>query len=334
MFNDYLADIKSGKNLDRSSASDLLGLILDNDEITESQTSEFLTATTSHRLSTDEILGFIDAMRGRMNKLDLAVDAIDTCGTGGDKSGSFNISTASSIVAAASGVPVAKHGNRSASSKCGSADVLEALKIPINSEPNASAANISSKNFAFLFAQQYHPALKKLAIVRKQLGFPTVFNLLGPLLNPAQVKRQVIGTFNEQNAELLAEVVSQLENDHVIVLNSRDGLDEASLSAPTKVREIKDGSVNTYDIKSQDFNLESASKDDLLGGDAVKNAQILTEALSSSNELTAHQRAVALNAGIALFVADKSPSIGDGVKLAAETIKSGLAKSKLKELQQ
>ncbi len=271
-------------------------------------------------------------MRARMINIDGGSDGVDTCGTGGDKSGTFNISTASAITLAAGGVKVAKHGNRSASSKCGSTDVLEALNIPIDVSPEVAKHRLSEDNFVFLFAQKYHPSLKKLAVVRKQIGFPTVFNILGPLLNPASVKRQVIGTFNMENAEMIADIASRLNYEHVVVLVSEDGLDEASLSAPTNIFDIRNSAINQYQVAPEDFDIKPAKKSELIGGTASENADIIRAALSPEGAMLATQRIVVLNAGIAFYVAGFSDSIHDGVKRASEVISSGKAEIKLSEL--
>jgi anthranilate phosphoribosyltransferase len=271
-------------------------------------------------------------MWARMLHVPKATKAIDTCGTGGDRAGTFNISTAAAIVLAAGRVPVAKHGNRAATSKCGSADVLEALGIPVNLTPEAASKALAAYNFVFLFAPMYHPALKKLTIVRKQLGFPTVFNLLGPLLNPAAVKRQVIGTYSLENAQLLAEVASQMGYEHAIVLTSEDGLDEASLGAPVRTFEIKKSKVKQGSINARDYGLQPAPIAALKGGDVAQNAKLVTAALQPTAVLSAHQAVVVFNAGLGFYVAGKAPTIETGVQKAIEVIVSGHAAAKLKQL--
>lgn len=323
------------KDMTRREAEQFLGNLLDGESLSDDFIAKQLAELTEKGESTEEILGFIDAMRARMIRVKTDVAAIDVCGTGGDKSGTFNISTASAIVLAAGGVPVAKHGNRNASSRCGSADVLEALHIPVQADADEAARLLEAKNFVFLFAQKYHPALKRLALVRKQLGFPTVFNLLGPLLNPANVKRQVIGTFSQANAERLAEVASQLEYEHVIILTSDDGLDEASLSAPTQLLEVVRGhEPKRHRITPEDFGLEPASLEKLQeGASAEQNAQIIRETFSAADRLDARQRVVVLNAALGFYVSGEAGSIAEGVKRATEVIQSGKAAEKLQELQ-
>lgn len=332
-FKDYLRLLLARENLDRIQAEEFLGYIMDDQDLAEEQIAKALTALTEKGVDAEEVCGFVDAMRRRMTKLPYTGNAIDTCGTGGDKSGTFNISTAAAILLASGGVDVAKHGNRAATSRCGSADVLEALSIPADLPAESAAEYLQEHGFVFLFAPLYHPALKKLIGVRKSLGFPTVFNLLGPLLNPAGVKRQVIGTFSLKNAQLLAQVMSEIgDYEHAIVLTSDDGLDEASLSAPVNIFEIKGEEVKKSKINAADFGLEPAKVSELQGGDADDNAQIITEALRPSKELSAHQRVIVLNAGLGFYVSGRAQSIEEGVGQAVNTLKSGKAEAKLQEL--
>lgn len=331
-FQSQLEDIQNGKQLGRDDAAVFLGYILDDETVSDEQIAETLTALTKTTLTADELSGFIDAMRARMTRIEAPDGAIDTCGTGGDKSGTFNISTASAILTAAGGVSVAKHGNRAATSKCGSADVLEALGIPVDLSPEAASDYLKQNGFVFLFAPLYHPSLKRLAIVRKRLGFPTVFNLLGPLLNPASVSRQVIGTYSLSNAELLAEVASRMGYEHVIVLCSRDGLDEASLSAPVDIFEVKQDKVTRSTVSGSDYGLEAVKATELIGGDAGLNAKMIVEVMRPSKQLSSQQRVVVFNAGIAFYVAGRADSIAKGVELAQETLLGGKGALKLNAL--
>ena len=227
---------------------------------------------------------------------------------------------------------MAKHGNRNASSRCGSADVLETLNIPVDFDPETAAKKLDEDKFVFLFAQKYHPSLKKLAIVRKKLGFPTVFNILGPLLNPASVKRQVIGTYSLDNAKMIAEVVSRLNYEHAIVLVSEDGLDEASLSAPTNIFDIRGVKVENYQIKPEDYGLDAADKAELLGGDAKTNAKIIREVMEPAEALSAAQRVVVLNAALGFYVSGFSETIDAGIEKSTDIINSGKARQKLTDL--
>jgi anthranilate phosphoribosyltransferase len=332
-FQDYLKQIKAGQNLGRSQATEFLSPILDDPDLPDGSIAEALTALTKKTVTADEICGFIDAMRARMVHLPFKGQAIDTCGTGGDGHSTFNISTAAAILLAAGGVKVAKHGNRAASSQCGSADVLEALGIPVDLKPEVAAKALSEHGFVFLFAPLYHPSLKRLAIIRKQLGFPTVFNLLGPLLNPAAAKRQAIGTFSKANAELLAEVAAQMNYEHAIILTSDDGLDEASLSAPVTVLEVKGSSVSSQRLQAGDYGLEAAPLSALKGGDAATNAKLVTAVLQPVDKLSAHQRIVVFNAGLGFYATGQADSIGQGIEQAKTALASGAASAKLKELQ-
>jgi anthranilate phosphoribosyltransferase len=251
------------------------------------------------------------------------IRTIDTCGTGGDKSGTFNISTATAILVSSTGVAVAKHGNRAATSSCGSADVLEALHIPINLDPMRAANSLKQNNFVFLFAPQYHPKLKRFSTIRKQIGFPTIFNLLGPLISPAHVKYQVIGTYSEENSLLMAQVLAKQSTEHTIVLNGENGLDEASLSGDTNIYEVRGRSIVNYKLNAQDYGLVSADVMELSGGDAHLNAHIIKACFKPSTTYTSAQRAVIFNSVIALYVAGKSKSITEGVSLAKHQISTG-----------
>ncbi len=332
-FEDYVKQIKAGRDLDRTQAADFLSPILDDPNLSDGTITEALTALTKKTVTADEVCGFVDAMRARMVHVPNPVEAIDTCGTGGDGHGAFNISTAAAILLAAGGVKVAKHGNRAATSQCGSADVLEALGIPVDLQPAAAAQALDKHGFVFLFAPLYHPSLKRLAIIRKQLGFPTVFNLLGPLLNPAAVKRQVIGTFSMAKAELLATVAAQMSYKHAIILTSEDGLDEASLSAPVDIFEVRGSSVAGQRLQAADYGLAPAPLSALKGGDAARNAKLVTAALQPAAKANAHQRIVVFNAGLGFYVAGRTPSIAAGIQKAAAVLASGAADAKLKELQ-
>jgi anthranilate phosphoribosyltransferase len=332
-FTDYLRLLHAHENLNRVQAEEFLSFILDDDTLPEEQIAKALTVLTEKGVDAEEVCGFVDAMRARMLHVPYDGEAIDTCGTGGDKKGAFNISTAAAILLAGAGLNVAKHGNRAATSKCGSADVLEALGIPVDLSPEDAAKQLTGHGFVFLFAPLYHPALKRFIGVRKQLGFPTVFNLLGPLLNPAGVRRQVLGTFSLENAGLLAEVMARIGGyEHAVVITSDDGMDEASLEAPVTVFEIKGGEVKKSRVQAGDYGLGAAPISELLGGDAETNARIITDALKPSGSLSAHQRIIVFNAALGFYVAGKAPSIDDGIKMAIETLNSGKAAAKLKEL--
>ncbi|HZL07927.1 MAG TPA: anthranilate phosphoribosyltransferase [Candidatus Dormibacteraeota bacterium] len=332
-FEEYLRHIKMRQNMERADAKAFLSLMLDDTSLTDETIADALTALTKKTVTAEEICGFVDAMRERMVRVPYSGPAIDTCGTGGDQQGTFNISTAAAILLAAGNVNVAKHGNRAATGKCGSADVLEALGVPVDLSPDAAAQALSSHGFVFLFAPLYHPSLKRLSQIRRQLGFPTVFNLLGPLLNPAGVKRQIIGTFSLANAELLAAVMAQMNYDHAIVLTSQDGLDEASLSAPVNIFEIKQSIVVRKSLKASDYRLKPAPLSSLAGDDATRNASIITDVLQPAVDLSAPQRVVVLNAGLGFYVSGQESSVELGVERAKIILASGAAGAKLKEFQ-
>lgn len=332
-FDDYMEKLHAHTDMDRAGAAEFLGYILDDEDLPEERIADALTVLTEKTVTVDEVCGFVEAMRARMTRLPYRGEAIDTCGTGGDKSGTFNVSTAAAIVLAAGGVNVAKHGNRAATSKCGSADVLEALGVPVNLGPDDAAKYLEEHGFAFLFAPQYHPILKRLITVRKQLGFPTVFNLLGPLLNPAGVHRQAIGTFSLKNAELLAQVMAKIGNyGQAIVLTSDDGLDEASLAAPVTIFEIKGSEVTKQRIQATDYGLENAPVSELQGDDPARNASIITEALRPADAPGPQQRVIIFNAGIGFYVSGKADSIEAGINMARAVISDGRASAKLQEL--
>ena len=294
------------------------------------QKSAYLTALSMKGETIDEITASAAAMRAHCVKLLHNVDALEIVGTGGDGANSFNISTTSSIVIAAAGVPVAKHGNRAASSKCGAADVLEALGVKITIPPEKSAELLEKINICFLFAQNYHIAMKYVAPIRKELGIRTIFNILGPLANPAGANMQVMGVYEEALVEPLARVLENLGVKNALVVYGKDQLDEISSCAPTTVCEVKNGEFKTYVIKPEDFGFKSADKSELVGGTPEENA-VITRNILNGEETGAKRTAVLMNAGAALYVAGKVQSIADGIKLAAELIDSKKALAKLEE---
>ena len=297
------------------------------------QNAAFLAAlsTKSARAeTTEEIAGCAAAMRDHATKVDTGMDICDIVGTGGDHSQSFNISTTASLVAAAGGVKVAKHGNRAASSKCGTADCLEALGVNIEQSPEMCKKLLDEVGMCFFFAQKYHTSMKYVGAIRKELGVRTVFNILGPLTNPGSPTRQLLGVYDEYLVAPLAHVLSSLGVKRGMVVYGKDKLDEISLSASTAVCEIRDGWVKAYTIKPEDFGMERCTKDDLVGGTPAENAAITRSILQGER---GHKRnAVLLNAGAALYINDKAPALVDGVKLAAELIDSGKAMETLEKL--
>lgn len=299
-------------------------------QATPVQMSAYLTALALKGETIDEITASAAGMRAHCIKLLHNLDVLEIVGTGGDGSNSFNISTTSSLVIAAGGVPVAKHGNRAASSKSGAADVLEALGVKITLTPERSAEILKKINICFLFAQNYHIAMKYVAPIRKELGIRTVFNILGPLSNPAGANMELMGVYDQSLVEPLAQVMANLGVNRGMVVYGQDSLDEISMCAPTSVCEIRDGKFTSYEITPEQFGYERCEKGALTGGTPAENAEI-TKAILKGEEKGPKRQAVCLNAGAALYIVGKSASIEEGVKLAESLIDSGAALKKLEE---
>lgn len=302
-------------------------------ETSATQNAAFLAAlsTKSARAETTaEIAGCAAAMREHATRVDTGMDIFEIVGTGGDNAGSFNISTTSALVAAAGGMKVAKHGNRAASSKCGTADCLEALGVNINQSPERCVELLKEAGMCFFFAQKYHSSMKYVGPIRKELGFRTVFNILGPLTNPGRPTMQLLGVYDEYLVEPLAQVLVELGVKRGMVVYGMDKLDEISLSAPTKICEIQDGWFRTTTITPEDFGMTRCKKEDLVGGTPEENAQITRDILSGAKG--PKRDAVLLNAGASLYVGGKAASFEDGIKLAAEIIDSGKATETLNKL--
>lgn len=300
-----------------------------NGKASEIQMSSYLTALSLKGETIDEITGSAAGMREHCIKLLNDEDVLEIVGTGGDGSNSFNISTTSAIVIAASGIKVAKHGNRAASSKCGAADVLEKLGVKIDVSPRKSATILDKINICFLFAQNYHIAMKYVAPVRRELGIRTVFNILGPLTNPAGASKQVMGVYDETLVEPLAKVLNNLGVKRAMVVYGQDSLDEISLSAPTSVCEVKDGKYTSYTITPEQFGFKRCAKEELVGGDPEYNAKITREILSGKKG--PKRDAVLLNAGAAIYIAGRSDTMQEGIDLAAKLIDEGKALAKLEQ---
>ena len=299
-------------------------------QATPVQMSAYLTALSLKGETIDEITASAAGMRAHCIKLLHDMDVLEIVGTGGDGSNSFNISTTSSLVIAAGGVPVAKHGNRAASSKSGAADVLEALGVKIILTPERSAEILKKINICFLFAQNYHIAMKYVAPIRKELSIRTVFNILGPLSNPAGANMELMGVYDQALVEPLAQVMANLGVNRGMVVYGQDSLDEISMCAPTSVCEIKDGKFTSYEITPEQFGYEKCEKGALTGGTPAENAEI-TKAILKGEERGPKRQAVCLNAGAALYIAGKAASMEEGVKLAESLIDSGAALKKLEE---
>ena len=298
-------------------------------EASQVQMSAYLTALSLKGETIDEITASAAGMRKHCIRLLHDVDALEIVGTGGDGANTFNISTTAAIVIAAAGIPVAKHGNRSASSKCGAADVLEALGVNINISPEKSAELLKNIGICFLFAQNYHIAMKYVAPVRGELGIRTVFNILGPLTNPAGAKMELLGVYERELVEPLARVLANLGVKSAMVVYGEDGLDEISMSAPTYICEVKNGVLNSYVITPEQFGFKRCEKSDLKGGEPGENADILRSVLSGVKG--AKRDATILNAAAALYISGKYESIDTAVKIAENVIDSGKAMDKLND---
>lgn len=295
-------------------------------ETSPTQNAAFLAALSTKSAkaeTTDEIAGCAAAMRDHATKVDTGMDVLEIVGTGGDNAQSFNISTTSALVAASGGVKIAKHGNRAASSNSGTADCLEALGVNINQSPARCIEMLKEAGMCFFFAQKYHSSMKYVGAIRRELGFRTVFNILGPLTNPASPTRQLLGVYDEYLVEPLAQVLINLGVKRGMVVYGQDKLDEISMSAPTKICEIKDGWFKSYVITPEKFGFERCTKADLKGGTPEENAQITRDILGGK---PGHKRnAVLMNAGAALYLYDKADSLKNGIALAVELIDSGAA---------
>ena len=295
-------------------------------ETSQTQNAAFLSALSTKSAkaeTTDEIAGCAAAMRDHATKVETDLDIFEIVGTGGDNAHSFNISTTSAIVAAAGGVKVSKHGNRAASSLCGTADCLEALGVNIDQDPAKCVELLNEVGICFFFAQKYHSSMKYVGAIRRELGFRTVFNILGPLTNPASPKRYLLGVYDEYLVEPLAQVLINLGVERGMVVYGQEKLDEISLGAPTSICEFKDGWFKYYTITPEDFGFSRCTKEDLKGGTPEENAQITRDILNGAKG--PKRDAVLLNAGAALYINDKAASFKEGVKLAAELIDSGKA---------
>lgn len=328
MIKEAIIKLTNKENLSYEEAKAVMNEIMSG-EASDVQKSAYLTALTMKGETIDEITGSAEEMRNHAVQLSHEGDVLEIVGTGGDKSDSFNISTTSSLVIASAGVPVAKHGNRAASSKSGAADVLESLGVNITISPRKSAELLQNIGICFLFAQSYHTAMKYVGSIRKELGIRTIFNILGPLANPASANLQVMGVYDESLVEPLAKVLSNLGVKRALVVYGQDRLDEISASAETSVCEVKDGTFKSYTISLEQFGLTRCKKEELTGGTPDENAAITKAVLAG--EQGARRTAVVLNAGAGLYVAGKADSIEAGVRLAEELIDSGKAEKKLEE---
>ena len=325
MIKEAISKIVNKEDLTYSEAYEVMNEIMSGNT-TATQNAAFLAALSTKSAkaeTTDEIAGCAAAMREHATKVVTDMELFEIVGTGGDGAHSFNISTTSALVAAAGGMKVAKHGNRAASSKCGTADCLEALGVNIDQDPQKCVELLDKVGMCFFFAQKYHTSMKYVGAIRKELGFRTVFNILGPLTNPGSPKMQLLGVYDEYLAEPLAQVLINLGVKRGMVVYGQDKLDEISMSAPTTVCEFKDGWYKKYVICPEDFGFTRCTKKDLEGGTPEENAKITRDILNGEK---GHKRnAVLMNAGAALYIGSKADSMKDGIALAAELIDSGKA---------
>ncbi|MFZ5987172.1 MAG: anthranilate phosphoribosyltransferase [Bacillota bacterium] len=332
MLKSAISKLVEGKNLSEQEIIETLNCIMDGDA-TQAQIGSFITALRIKGETIEEITGCARVMREKADRINPEVEYyIDTCGTGGDGSNTFNISTAAAFVASAGGVSVAKHGNRSISSRSGSADVLEGFGINISLSPDQVKECIEKVGIGFMFAPAFHKSMKHAAGPRRELGIRTIFNILGPLTNPANAKGQVLGVFNERLTESMANVLLNLGLERAMVIHGLDGMDEITTTTSTKVSEVRDGKVLNYELDPKTYGFKLASKDDLMGGDAKENSDIICSIFKG--EKGPKRDIVVLNSAAALYVGKAADSIEDGIKAAEDIIDTGRALKKLNELKE
>jgi len=325
-----IQQVIEGRSLDEKQAAAVASDIMAG-KATPAQIAALLVGLRIKGETVEEITGFVRTMRqGATPVPAVAGDLVDTCGTGGDRSGTFNISTVSAFVAAGAGCKIAKHGNRSVSSGCGSADVLQALGVDIEMPPDVTARCIDEIGVGFLFAPQYHPGARHAAVPRREIGVRTIFNVLGPLLNPAGARRQLLGVYDRKLTGPIAQVLHRLGSTHCLVVHGEDGLDEITLAARTHVSELKDDTIRSLAISPAEFGVKPAELDALRGGDAETNAVIVWRVLNGESGPT--RDVVLLNAGAAIYVGGQAASIAEGVRRAAESLDSGRAQAALDAL--
>lgn len=331
---DGIKKVVEGRHLDRSEAEELMNEIMSG-RATDAQIASFLTALRMKCETVEELIGFAKVIREKASPVSLRLSGeahagesagptmVDTCGTGGDASGTFNISTTAAFVVAGSGVRVAKHGNRSVSSACGSADVIEALGIRLDLPPDSIARCIEEVGIGFLYAPLLHDAMRYVVHARREMKIRTVFNLLGPLCNPAGAKAQILGVYDEDLTDVMAHVLCELGTGRAFVVHGSDGLDEITVTGESKISEVKDGEVRTYYVTPEDFGIERAAMSEIQGGDARRNAQIIRDILAGKTG--ARRDVTLLNAAAGLVVGNRAESLRDGIDLARESIDSGRA---------
>ncbi len=334
MIREAIAHLVAGGSLSESESAAAMEEIMTG-IATPSQLGAFLTALRLKGETVDELTGLARVMREQALHVPLPTQmhAVDTCGTGGDSSGTFNVSTAAGLVVAALGQPVAKHGNRAATSRCGSADVLEALGVKLELEPEQVAICVERVGFGFMFAPTFHPAMRHVGPTRREIGIRTVFNILGPLTNPAGARYQVLGVADPKLLRLMGDVLLRLGCERALIIHGEDGIDELSLSAPTRVVEVRGGTgeLIEYTIKPEDVGLSVRPREDVRGGDASENAAMMRRVLSG-DESGALADMIALNAGAALYVTGRASDLKDGVRQAGAALKTARAITTLESL--
>lgn len=323
MIKDALNKVVANEDLTYEEAREAIFEIMSGD-VPQTVTSAFLTALAMKGETEDEIAGAADGMRSKATPFELGCHALDVVGTGGDKSNTFNISTTAAFVAAAAGVTIAKHGNRAASSKSGTADCLEALGVKIDCEPEVMKKSLAENKIVFFFAQKYHSAMRFVGPVRKELGIRTVFNILGPLTNPGKADRMLLGVFSEEYVEKIAKALIKLGVHDAMVVYGMDRLDEISACGETKVAEVRGEEIRYYSITPEDFGLARVTKAELVGGTPEENAEI-TKNILQGGGTEAQKTAVALNAGACIYVDNDGISLADGIKMAQDIMASGKA---------
>ncbi|MGH2442172.1 MAG: anthranilate phosphoribosyltransferase [Chloroflexota bacterium] len=329
MVRDLLNRIIQGHSMTIDEAANLMAQMM-NEEITPIQMAGFLVALRAKGETAEEVVGFATTMRARARQIQTSAPLADTCGTGGDNSGTFNISTAAALIVAACGQPVAKHGNRAASGRCGSADVLEALGVDVALPPEGVAKCIEEAGIGFLFAPAFHPSMKFATVPRRELGVRTVFNLLGPLTNPARPKFQLLGVSSADLLDLMAASLSKLGVDRALVVHSRDGMDEISVSGKTDVREVIGSEIRALEVTPEDFGVKRAELGSVAGGDPRINSAILLDVLETGSGPATD--AAVINAGAALYCSGRVSTLRDGAEQARAAITTGAARDTLEHL--
>lgn len=320
-----LSRVVAGETMSECDAFDTMNAIMKG-EVTQGQLMSLLSVLSFRGETVEEMTGFVQAMRDNMTKLNVQDDGIvDTCGTGGDGASTFNVSTAVSIVLAGMGVKVAKHGNRKVSSTSGSADVLEALGIPVEATPEDGAKALNEKGMTFLFAPNYHQAMKHAGPARQELGFRTVFNLLGPMSNPANAKRQLIGIYDTKHAEKMAETLNQLGSKHVLLATGRDGLDEITITGETDLVELKDGVIRRFAVTPEELGLNRGKLEDIQIRTKAESASMIFDVINGSANESA-MTIVTMNAAAGLYVAGKVETLQEAVLAVQEAIQEGVVK--------